>query len=71
MRLEKKGRGGKQVTVLYDLPLDETAAKALKSDLAQALATGAALKGSEIEIRGDLRREVAAVLKDKSIPTKS
>lgn len=63
IRLEKKGRGGKSVTVLYDLPLTLEEAKALMKKLQSHLACGATFKNSTIELAGDNREKVEAFLK--------
>jgi len=59
MRLETKGRGGKAVTVLFNLPFataDE--AKAMMRDLQTGLGCGATFKNNAIELRGDWRERV-------------
>ena len=61
MRLERKGRGGKQVTVLFNLPYSETEAQVLMKNLKNALGCGAALKNGQIELQGDVRERVAKV----------
>lgn len=63
MRLETKGRGGKSVTVLFNLPLSEIEAKELMRQLQASLACGATLKNGCIELRGDLRDKIEAFFK--------
>lgn len=58
VRLETKGRGGKAVTVLFNLPLEEAEAKKRMKDLQGILACGATLKESTIEFRGDMRQKL-------------
>lgn len=58
MRLETGGRGGKAVTVLFNLPMDEVAARALMKEMQGKFGCGATLKESTIELRGDLRDRV-------------
>jgi len=65
VRLEKKGRGGKTVTVLFNLPMPEAEAKKLMKELQTQLACGGSLKESTIELRGDLAERVIQLLKDK------
>lgn len=65
VRLEKKGRGGKEVTVLFDLPMEENEAKLLKRELQSFLACGATIKDSCIELRGDVRQRLVAYMKEK------
>ena len=52
-RLEKKGRGGKTVTVLYDLPFSKSEAKKLMKDLQALAGVGATLKDGTVELQGD------------------
>ena len=67
MRLESKGRGGKEVTVLFNLPFTETEAKVFKRELQTVLACGATLKHSQIELRGDVRNKVESYCEKKNI----
>jgi len=67
MRLETKGRGGKAVTVLFNLPLTEADAKALMRDLQEKLGCGATFKDESIELRGDMRDRIEAQLTLKGI----
>lgn len=53
VRLEKAGRGGKAVTVLYDLPKNPAFLKELVTKLKKALGTGGTAKESTIELQGD------------------
>lgn len=59
MRLETGGRGGKTVTVLFQLPLEEAEAMALMKELQTILGIGATFKNGCIELRGDHRDRVA------------
>ena len=58
LRMEKKGRGGKTVTVVYDLPQNEGFLKALAQELKRACGTGGAVADDTIELQGDLRDRV-------------
>lgn len=51
--LERKGRGGKTATIIYDLDLDDTDLKNLAADLKRSLGCGGSSRGSEILIQGD------------------
>lgn len=62
MRLETKGRGGKAVTVIYDLPPDEAAFATLLKQLKAHCGTGGALKGATLELQGDQRERAQAYL---------
>jgi len=63
MRLESNGRGGKQVTVLFNLPFSEEDAKKHMRTLQSQLGTGGTLKDSTIEFRGDVRNRVEEYFK--------
>ena len=58
VRLEKKGRGGKSVTVFYGFEKDqEDKLNDLLAGLKKALATGGKITEEGIEIQGDLRKK--------------
>jgi translation initiation factor 1 len=59
---ETKGRGGKGVTVISDLPLDETSLADLATKLKTRLGTGGTVKDGRIEIQGDHRDRIVAEL---------
>lgn len=63
--MEKKGRGGKTVTVVYDLPSNQPFLKALASELKRACGTGGAVVDGGVEIQGDLRERIRDVLTRK------
>lgn len=67
MRLEKKGRGGKSVTVLFNLPFTAEEAKNLMKRVQTAIGTGATYKNETIEIRGDHRDKVEAFFRKEKI----
>ena len=65
LRMEKKGRGGKTVTVVYDLPQNQAFLKELASELKRACGAGGAVVENTVEIQGDLRDRIRAVLTKK------
>ena len=65
LRVEKKGRGGKTVTVVYDLPANAEFLKALASELKRACGAGGAVADNSVEIQGDLRDRIRAALVKK------
>lgn len=65
LRMEKKGRGGKTVTVVYDLPKNAAFLKELAADLKRACGSGGAVVDDTVEIQGDLRDRVRDVLLKK------
>jgi translation initiation factor 1 len=67
VRMERKGRGGKEVTVVDKLGLGATALEAWCRELKQALGCGGAVDGELIVLQGDLRARVPAVLTAKGV----
>ena len=67
VRMERKGRGGKEVTVVDKLGLRAAELEAWCRDLKQALGCGGAVDGELIVLQGDLRTRVPAVLTAKGI----
>lgn len=59
---ETKGRGGKGVTIITDLPLDEKGLTELATKLKTRLGTGGTVKDGRIEIQGDQRDRIVAEL---------
>ena len=70
LRLEKKGRGGKTVTVVYDLPDNTGFLKDLAQELKRACGTGGAVAENTIELQGDLRERVREYLGKKGFVVK-
>lgn len=59
---ESKGRGGKTVTLVRGLPLDDAALQALGKRLRSACGTGGTVKEGVIEVQGDHCERVLASL---------
>lgn len=70
MRMEKKGRGGKTVTVVYGLPDNTEFLKALCSDLKKACGCGGSTTADGIELQGELRDRVRDYLERKGFQVK-
>ena len=70
LRVEKKGRGGKTVTVVYDLPNNAAFLKELSQQLKRACGTGGAVAEGAVELQGDLRERVREVLLKKGYVVK-
>lgn len=62
LRLEKGGRGGKAVTVLYDLPRNPAFLKDLAAKLKKACGTGGTAKDDAVELQGDYRERLRTLL---------
>ena len=70
LRMEKKGRGGKTVTVIYDLPNNAPFLKDLCGELKRACGTGGSVADGAIELQGELRDRVRDVLTRKGFNVK-
>ena len=70
LRMEKKGRGGKTVTVVYDLPRNAAFLKELCQELKETCGTGGAVDDGAIELQGDLRDRVREFLMKKGFLVK-
>lgn len=70
LRMEKKGRGGKTVTVVYDLPNNAGFLKDLSGELKRACGTGGAVVDGTIELQGELRDRVRDFLAKKGFVVK-
>ena len=70
LRMEKKGRGGKTVTVVDGLPRNAAFLKDLCQELKRACGTGGAVADATIELQGDLRERVRDVLLKKGFVVK-
>lgn len=62
VRREIKGRGGKTVTVIYELAISDRDLQDLAKKLKHLCATGGTVKEGRIEIRGDHRDRIVAEL---------
>lgn len=70
IRCEKKGRGGKTVTVVSNLQLTVDDLKALGKQLKQACGSGGTVKDGAIEIQGEHRDTLAVVLEEMGYKAK-
>lgn len=68
--LEKKGRGGKTVTLVTGLTGNPDELRALAADLKRRCGTGGTLKDGVIEIQGDHRDTIAEALKARGMKVK-
>jgi translation initiation factor 1 len=62
LRVEKKGRGGKTVTVVYGLPRNAVFLKELGQELKRTCGTGGTVTEDGIELQGELRERVRDTL---------
>ena len=64
VRLERKGRGGKSVTLIEGLQISAKDREALLRQLKARIGTGGSLKNDVLEIQGDHRDAVIALLQE-------
>lgn len=65
LRLEKKRRGGKSVTVVYGLPQNDGFLRELSQALKRTCGTGGAVIEGGVELQGDLRDRVRDFLRHR------
>ncbi len=65
LRIEKKGRGGKTVTVVAGLPRNAAFLSALASELKRACGTGGSAREDTVEVQGDHRERLRPLLAAK------
>ena len=70
LRMEKKGRGGKTVTVIDGLPRNDAFLEELAQELKRTCGTGGTVTDGAIELNGDLRDRVRGVLTEKGFSVK-
>lgn len=70
LRIEKKGRGGKTVTVVAELPRNPTFLVDLARDLKRACGTGGTVGEDWIELQGDRRERVRDILRARRFVVK-
>ncbi len=70
IRRESKGRGGKTVSVIDGLALNEAEARVLLKRLKGRLGTGGAFKNGVLEIQGDHREALRSLLEAEGYAVK-
>ncbi len=70
LRIEKAGRGGKTVTVVFGLPQNAEFLKDLAQDLKRACGTGGAVRDDGVELQGDMRDRVRGLLTARNFAVK-
>ena len=65
LRVEKKGRGGKTVTVVANLPRNAVLLASLAAELKRACGTGGSAQEDTVEIQGDHRERLRPLLAAK------
>ncbi len=67
VRMERKGRGGKEVTIVDKLGVPPKELERWCKELKQALGCGGVVEGELIILQGDLRPRIAAVLESRGV----
>lgn len=67
---DRKGRAGKTVTVVQDVPLDALSIARLCQSLKNACGAGGTTRGQGIEIQGDHLEKVIALLEEEGFKVK-
>jgi translation initiation factor 1 len=67
LRLERKGRGGKEVTIVEKLELDAKTLATWLSDLKRALGTGGVVEGESLVFQGDHRQRLLSLLEARGV----
>jgi translation initiation factor 1 len=70
LRLEKKGRGGKSVSVVAGLPRNVAFLSALAAELKRGCGSGGTVADGAIEIQGDQRERLRVLLRAKGMVVK-
>jgi translation initiation factor 1 len=65
LRIEKSGRGGKTVTVVYDLPRNQAFLRDIAGELKRACGTGGTIVDDTVELQGDVRERLRPLLAKK------
>lgn len=67
VRMERKGRGGKEATVIEKLELAPAALATWCKDLKSALGCGGVVEGDAIVLQGDLRKRLGPLLEGRGV----
>ena len=70
LRMERSGRDGKTVTVVYGLPRNAAFLKELAQELKRVCGTGGSAAEDSVELQGDLRDRVREYLRKKGYGVK-
>ena len=70
LRMEKKGRGGKMVTVVFGLPRNTAFLQQIAQELKRTCGTGGTATEDGVELQGDLRDRVRDALQKRGFVVK-
>jgi len=67
VRLERKGRGGKEVTLVEQLELPDRELQAWLKALKGSLGCGGAVEGASLVLQGDQRKRLPSLLESRGV----
>lgn len=67
LRIERKGRRGKTVTVIEGMTLSQDGLSLLAKDLRKAMGCGSSVEGASIVLQGDNRERIGSWLRTKGV----
>jgi translation initiation factor 1 len=67
VRIERKGRGGKDATIIEQLGLSEAERERWLKELKARLGCGGAVEGEALVLQGDLRQRVEPLLRARGV----
>lgn len=67
VRIERKGRGGKDATIIEQLGLPEAERERWLKELKARLGCGGAVEGEALVLQGDLRQRVEPLLRERGV----
>lgn len=67
VRMERKGRGGKEVTAIDQLGIKPRELESWLKDLKNALGCGGVIEGDAIVLQGDQRKRLPAILTARGV----
>jgi translation initiation factor 1 len=70
VRRETKGRGGKEATIIWDVPGGASDLKSMGKAIKQRLGTGGSVKDGQIVIQGDHVQTILNFLRERGLQAK-
>ena len=67
VRMERSGRGGKEVTVIEQLPLSASERDKLLKELKASLGCGGVVEGDSLVLQGDHRKRLPEILTRRGV----
>jgi len=67
VRMERSGRGGKEVTVIDQLTLDDAGRQSWLKALKESLGCGGTIEGATLVLQGDHRERLRAILTARGV----